>query len=399
MRRMRTIDRISMIDSRNVWRALLLAACAAAAGLGLFGDLLAHGGEDHGEAAPVAAPAGAEPVSVRESDITIPKEQQFALEMLTEPAARREMVRSVEVTGRVVPRTEAVAEVSSGVAGRVVGGTLPRLGERVSRGQILFRVAQVLSPSEQTALRTEQIRAKAELESAEREVSRFERLEGVVAGKQIIEARIRRDAARDAYAAFSAQLSGKGASVAVTAPITGVITEAEIADGEVLDQSTVVYRIADLSKVWVEADLFEGDIARVEGAERAEIRTPSYPAETFTGTLYRFGSTVDPSARTIKALFLVDNRGERLKLNMSASVAVTVGNSGSVLAVPRDAVARRGGKSVVFIHTTPEHFQIRDVTLGAGAGEGYVEIAGGLNAGERVLVSGTYQIKQLTSSE
>lgn len=380
--------------SNRAGRWLALAFVFLAAGAVLFGDLFAHGGEDHGAAAP-PAPSGTVAASVAGNQITVPKEQQFALEMLTEPAAQRELARSVEAAGRVIPRTDASAEVVAPVAGRVAGGRLPGLGERVRKGEVLFRVAQVLAPSERAAIRADQIKAKAEMESAEREVSRMERLEGVVAGKQIIEARIRLEAARDSYAAISAQLSGNGASVAVTAPISGVITEAEIADGEVLDGSKVVYRIADLSRVWVEADLFESDIARVEGARRAEIRLQSYPGESFAGTLYRFGSTVDPSARTIKALFIVENPGERLKLNMSASVSVGVGGSGSALAVPADAVVRSGARTVVFLHTDPERFEIRDVTVGSGSAGGYLEITRGLQAGDRVLTSGVHQARAL----
>lgn len=363
--------------------AVVLILCAAIA---VMRTLFAHGGEEHGDPAPA-------PASSTSGMLTIAKEQQFALEMLTEETAMRDMAKSIDVTGRIVPRTEAVAEVVAPVGGRVVGGALPRLGERVRRGQVLFRVAQVLAPSERGALRTEQIRAKAELDAAEREVSRFERLEGVVAGKQIVEARIRRDAARATYNAISEQLSSGGGSVAVTAPINGTITMAEIAEGEVLDGSKVVYRIADLSRVWVEADLFEGDVARIEGASQAEIRTTAYPGEIFHGTLYRLGGDVDPESRTIRALFIVDNPNERLKLNMSASIAVTVAKASNILAVPRDAVVRSGGRTLLFVHTAPEQFETRDVVLGSGSGGNYVEIVSGIRAGERVLVTGTYQLK------
>lgn len=361
----------------------------------LLGRLLAHGGEDHGDAGAAAPAATGSTTTGMGAAVTVSKEQQFALGMLTEPAGRRALVQGVGVTGRVVPRTDAVADVVPPVPGRVTGGGLPRLGDRVRRGQVLFRVAQVLQPSERASIRGEQIRAKAELDAAEREVSRYERLEGVIAGKQLVEARIRRDAARASYRAISGQLSGEGGSVAVTAPISGVITEAEIASGEVVDGGKVVYRIADLSRVWVEADLFEGDISRIEGSKQAEIRTSSYPGETFAGTLDKFGSTVNPETRTITALFLVDNPGEKLKLNMSASVALAVGESQPLLAVRRDALVKSGARTVIFIHTDPEHFEVRDVVLGAAEGGDYVEVRSGLKAGERVLTTNVYQLKSL----
>src|SRR5688572_10708697 len=192
-------------------RGHLLIATAALVLLAMtvIDRLFAHGGEDHGEAAttaPSSLSTGAE--------LTVLKEQQFALGMLTELVAPRMVANRVEVTGRIVPRTDAVAEVVPGIAGKVVAGRLPQRGERVTQGQVLFRVAQVLAPSERAEIRGEQIQAKAELASAEREVARLERLEGVVAGKQITEARIRRDAARETYSALTAQLAGSGQSVA-----------------------------------------------------------------------------------------------------------------------------------------------------------------------------------------
>jgi cobalt-zinc-cadmium efflux system membrane fusion protein len=313
--------------------------------------------------------------------------------MLTEVATMHDLLESVSLTGHVVPRTDAVADVLPPVAGRVTGSGLPQLGQRVNRGQVLFRVVQVLTPTERTSLRTEQARAKGDLSAAERDVARLEKLEGVVAGKQLTEARIRRDAAREVYNTVSAQLSGQGASVPVTAPISGEIVKAEIAEGEVVDGSRAVYQIADLSRVWVEANLFEKDVPGIQGATQAEIRIPSNPDEVFSGTLYKVGGTVDPESRTITALFLVDNRNARLKLNMTASIAVTTSHRSGVLAVPRGAIVRSGTRAVVFVHTTPEQFEVRDVVTGPLSSGDYVEVVQGLVAGERVLVNNTYQLK------
>lgn len=373
----------------HIGGAILATGIAVVA---LLGKLMAHGGDDHADA-PAPAPAPAPATGITGTTITIHKEQQFALGMLTEVAATRELLESVTLTGRVVPRTNAVADVTPPVAGKIVGGALPRLGQRVSRGQVLFRVAQVLTPTERTGLRTEQARAKADLAAAEREVSRLEKLEGVVAGKQLAEARIRRDGAREIYSAISAQLAGRGSSVAVTAPISGEIVSAEIADGEIVDGSKAVYRIVDLSKVWVEAVLFEKDLTRIEGAAHAEVRTSTYPGEVFPATLYKTGSIVDPESRAITTLFLVDNRDARLKVNMSASVAVTTSRRAGVLAIPQAAVVRSGTRDIVFVHTTPEGFEVRDITLGTSSQGNHVEVRGGLTAGERVLIGGTHQLK------
>lgn len=378
---------------RRLKRRVQLAIVAASLLILLFAmmdRLFAHAGEDHGEAG-----AAATATASSGAGMTVLKEQQFALGMLTELVAPRLVVGRVEVTGRVVPRTDAVAEVVPGVAGKVVGGRLPQRGERVSRGQVLFHVAQVLSPSERSAIRGEQIAARAELASAEREVARLSRLEGVVAGKQIAEARIRRDAARETVNALTAQLSGAGQSVAVTAPISGEITRAEIAAGEVIDGAEVVYEISDPSRIWIEANIFERDLPQLQSATSAEITTPAAPGRVLRGTLYRLAGTVDPETQTVTALFTVDNPGGVLRINMSARVAVASGVQSRGLSIPEAAIVRSGARQVVFIHTGPELFETRDVTLGPASAQGYVQVTGGVRAGERVLVTGTHQMRSI----
>ncbi len=168
---------------------------------------------------------------------------------------------------------------------------------------------------------------------------------------------------------------------------------AEIASGEVLDGSKVVYQITDLSNVWVQANLFEKDLPRVEGAERAEVRTASSPGEVIPASLYKVAGTVDPDTRTIPALFHVDNSSGRLKLNMAVSVAAVTSDRSGVLAIRRDAVVKSGTRQVVFVHTTPESFEVRDVIVGTSSGGKYVEATSGVAVGDRILVTGTHQLR------
>ncbi|HVZ40767.1 MAG TPA: efflux RND transporter periplasmic adaptor subunit [Candidatus Kapabacteria bacterium] len=354
----------------------------------LAGRMLAHGGDDDVPSTlPAPAPTG--------GSVHVRVEQQFALGILTEPIDTRTLANALRATGRIVPRTDAVADVMPPIAGRVVGSALPRLGDHVRRGQVLFRIAQVLTPAEQTAIRTELIRAKSELALRERESQRLDRLEGVVASRETAEAHIRLEAARGQVAALDAQLSGKGATVPVTAPISGVITAAEVVAGESVEGSHLAYRIADLSSVWVEADFFERDLPLVRSPGRVQVRVPSLPGQTFTATLHSMGSGMDSTTRTLQALFVLANPGERLKLNMSAVVIVASDTGITAPAVPRTAIVRSGSRALVFVHTLPEEFQVRDVTVGTRGDADYAEIVSGLQAGDRVVTVGNYQLKSM----
>lgn len=373
---------------RHVWRSILMSLAVIGLSTVMIERGTAHGGEDHGNEA--ALPSSTESAG---SHLTVMKQEQFALGVLTKPVVKRDLLRTIELTGHIVPRTGAIASVMPPVGGRVVGSQLPRFGEHVVRGQVLFSVQQVLSSTERTSLRVEQIRAKSELVAAEQEVNRLERLEGVVAGKQTVEAQIRRDAAQQTYNALSEQLTGTTITVPVFAPITGEVVTVNVVAGGVVDGTTAVYEIADLEHVWVEADLFERDLPSLAAATTAEIRTPSYPGEVFAGTLYKIGSSVNPESRTITVLFDLANTDRRLKLNMSSSVSVVTSRAMSVCAVPRDAIVRSGTRTVVFVHTEPEHFEVRDVVPGAGEQGSEVEVVSGVHVGDRVVTSGVYQLQ------
>ncbi|MBS1914395.1 MAG: efflux RND transporter periplasmic adaptor subunit [Bacteroidetes bacterium] len=386
-----------MTRSTNTWtrarargahaRPAMIALSLLVAAL-LAGRLLAHGGDDDEPSArPAPAPAG--------GGVHVRVEQQFALGILTEPVDTRTLANGLQATGRIVPRTDAVADVMPPIAGRVVGSALPRLGDHVRRGQVLFRIAQVLTPAERTALRTELIRAKSELSLLERESQRLDRLEGVVASRETAEAHIRLEAARGQVAALDAQLSGNGTTVPVSAPISGVITAAEIVAGESVDGSRLAYRIADLSSVWVEVDFFERDLPLVRSVAPVQVRVPSLPGQTFTATLHSMGSGMDSATRTLHALFALANPGERLKLNMSVAVSVASDTGTTAPAIPRAAIVRSGSRAVVFVHTLPEEFQVRDVAVGPRGDADYVEIVSGLEPGDRVVTVGNYQLKSM----
>jgi multidrug efflux pump subunit AcrA (membrane-fusion protein) len=102
---------------------------------------------------------------------------------------------------------------------------------------------------------------------------------------------------------------------------------------------------------------------------------------------------VDPATRTIPALFLVDNTGGSLKLNMAVSVSAVTSDRTGVLAIRSDAVIKSGSRQIVFVHTAPELFEVRDVIVGESSGGPHVEVTGGVSPGDRILVTGTHQLR------
>jgi cobalt-zinc-cadmium efflux system membrane fusion protein len=372
---------------RGILVAVLLGASVAGA----------HGGEEHGEASP--APASTGPA------FSVPKETQFLLEIRTQRARLRSLEARLVAPGKIVPRTDRYAQVASPVPGLVAasGSAVPLVGQRVKKGQVLATVQQSLSASEATGLSTELIQAQAEatraeaaLAQARRDLARLESLQGVVAEKEVQQASLavrtaeeelnRARAARDVLAGAR---QGQGpARFTLTAPIDGVLVEARATVGEQVDPARPLFTVLDAAVLWVEARVFENDVARVEATTGALVHSEAYEERHFPARLYHVGQVVDEGSRSVRVLFEVDNREGRLRPGMFVEVAIGAGGHQQLIAVPEASVVEEEGRAFVFVHTAPETFERREVVLGVRDGE-WRAVRRGLKEGERVVVRGT----------
>ncbi len=382
-------------------RGVRRAAPSVAVMLALSAPLVArgHGGEDHGEPTPVQASAG------RAGVTTMAKESQFLLGVLTHVVAERDVSARIETVGRVVPRIDGHAQISAAQAGRVLapnGRALPFLGDRVRKGQVLLVLEQTPGAAETGDLRARALdarsavtQAKARRDQTRRELERRRALVGVVSQKDIEQAELELSLAVQDVALAEQQVrlyvGGGLQRLTVTAPIDGVIAEAEVSLGEQVAADQKLYTIIEPSTLWVEADVFERDLARVEEAGTADVRLDGRPS-TFRGQLFRLGQLVDPATRTVKAIFVVDNASGAFRPGMFTTVAIGAGAPRRALVVPDAAVIEEGGRRFVFVHVTPEEFVRREVVLGERDGDDWA-VREGLEPGERAVIQGTYQLR------
>lgn len=362
----------------------------------------AHGGEDHGDQPP--APAAATP-NLPPGGVYMAKESQFLLGVRTARAAERDIEARVEAVGQVIPRADGHATIAAPQPGRVAAARnskLPFLGDRVKKGQPLFVLEQTLGAADASTVqaqalqaRTAIAQARARRDQARRELERRRSLAGVVAKKEIEQAALDLELAEREVklAEQQAALFGGGGlrRVTVTAPIDGTIAEANVSLGDQIAADKVIYTIIDSSSLWVEANVFEADIPRIEQAGSADIRVEGY-AEPFRGTVFRIGQVVDPATRTVKVILAVDNPQGKLRAGTFARVAVSAGGTRRVLAIPDAAVIEEGGRRFAFVHVAPEVFVRRELVLGARDGDAWA-VEAGLKGGERVVTQGTYQLR------
>ena len=153
-----------------------------------------------------------------------------------------------------------------------------------------------------------------------------------------------------------------------------------------------LYRIADLSSVWLLADVFERDLGVLRDGQEAKITVNAYPATTFSGKVAFIYPTVSQETRTGKVRIIVPNPDLRLKTGMYANVALDIRAADHpVIAVPDSAVIDSGTKQAVLVERGEGMFEPREVKLGTHA-DGYYEVRDGLADGERVVVSANFLI-------
>lgn len=175
-------------------------------------------------------------------------------------------------------------------------------------------------------------------------------------------------------------------------PFAGVVTKFDVAVGEVVESDKELFTVADLSTVWVLADVYEKDVARVKREGTVAVRVDAYPDRTFAGTVTHVSDIIDPATRAAKVRCVVDNRDGALKLDMFAKVVLGTTEERSAVTVPADAVQQVDNQPVVFVRQSDTRFERRDVQVGRRSGD-RVEILSGLNDGDNVVGKGSFYLK------
>jgi cobalt-zinc-cadmium efflux system membrane fusion protein len=299
--------------------------------------------------------------------------QNSYAEVSTPLAARVVSLRAVE--GQMVRAGEPLATLESGDLAKARGD----LATATARRDLALRALE-----RKRGLNEERIVPTREVQEAENEL--------VGAEAQVRAAR----AALQSVGAPDQAAEGTSASTLVLrAPVTGAVLERSIALGQTADPSKALFRIGDLSTLWLTVHAFERDAVRVEKGVPARITFAALPGRTFEGKVALIGQSVDPDSRTVDVRIDLPNRERLLRPGMSATAWLPIGEQGTLLAVPAAAVQRVRDRWCVFIPKDNRTFEIR--TIGRGrdiAGE--VELLSGVRAGEPIVVDGAFLLKAET---
>ena len=178
----------------------------------------------------------------------------------------------------------------------------------------------------------------------------------------------------------------------LNSPIDGIVVERNATVGASVGTDANLFKIIDLSRVWIDANVFEKDLQQVRPGQEVKLTVPAFPGSTFSGKVILINSVVDPDTRTVKVRTEVANPDGRLKPDMFANVQIVTALNRTAISIPQSAVLNDEGKTVVFV-ADGNGYKKRQVQAGIQNND-RVEIIDGLAAGDKVVVKGNYLLLQ-----
>ncbi|MFN7085246.1 MAG: efflux RND transporter periplasmic adaptor subunit [Burkholderiales bacterium] len=316
--------------------------------------------------------------------ISIDKVQKLGVR--TEAVALRELIRTVRAVGIIQPDERRIYAVAPKFEGWIEQLHVNATGQPVTRGQPLM---EVYSP---------------ELVSAQQEyLIAWKGVEAVKDGspeaqagmRQLVSSALQRLKNWDISETELQRLQKEGVArqtVTLRSPVGGVVLEKPALKGMRFMPGETLYKISDLSSLWLLADVFEQELALIRPGQAVKITVNAYPGNTFPGKVAFVYPTLTPETRTAKVRIELANPRGLLKPDMYANVELLAGSpQAKALAVPDSAVIDSGTRQIVLVQLGAGLFEPRTVKLGARA-DGYVEVLDGLRAGENVVTSANFLI-------
>ena len=310
--------------------------------------------------------------SSKDNSVRISLDKVQKLGVVTEAAARRRMTMAIRAVGTVALDESRQVIVTSKFEGWVEKLKVAKTGDIVKRGDPLL---EIFSPT----LR----------------IAESQYLSSVKVQPDLVKAameRLRNQGLSDDQIAALNGVTAVPRTMTILAPADGQVVEKPVILGMKVDAGEPLYRLVDLSRIWVMADIRERDLAMMKVGLPVSVSVDAYPGRTFSGTVGFVSPIVEPETRTLKIRVELDNPDNLLKPGMFASVAVNADlQVADGLAVPESAVLDDGATQTVLVARGEGRFEPRQVKTGARA-DGYVSIADGLKAGEQVVVSANFLI-------
>jgi membrane fusion protein, heavy metal efflux system len=379
---------LSGTSSKDARARCVKSACLVA----LLGSVLGHIGcaKEARASGPEHEPAQA--FERRGNELVVPERSPLRARLVVVPVSTQPVRQVLEVPATAEADPAKITKISPPLPGRVVK-LMVRLGDPVREGAPIY----ALDSADLAAAQSDYLKASSTAAQAARALSRQRDLSehGIGSQKDLEQAQTDHEQATSEMARASTRLKllgmdpgEMGRPLTVRAPITGRVVDLATAPGQYQnDPAAVLMVIADLSTIWVTAQVPEKDIGRVNVGDSASVDFGAYPGESWEGRVHFVGDVLAPETRTVKVRIELANEGHRLKPGMFARVTLR-GPEAPGLVVPASALLVREDRSYLFVEKTPWVFERRPVEVGEALAQG-VQVIRGLRPGERIVTADT----------
>ncbi|SDE42072.1 efflux RND transporter periplasmic adaptor subunit [Sporomusa acidovorans] len=328
------------------------------------------------------------PVMAMGDVVTLDAKARQLAGVQTAQAVNKSLDKEIKTTGKIAMNENGRTYITSRVEGRVDELYVTAEGEFIAPGQA---IASVYSPTyiaaqEEYLLTLENVQ---KLKNASRDIVQ-------------INSRLRDAALRklqllnvaDEDIAHLEHTRQPRDHMTVYAPFGGTVLEKQLLPGAYIMPGDKLYTLADLSTVWLYADIYEKDIAAITPGLPVAVTSNAYPGQAFAGNVTFINPVLDDATRTVKVRIEMPNPGGRLKPNMfvNANVQIPLGDS---LVIPESSILDTGSHTIVYVAQSEDTFVKREVVVGQQA-DGYVQILSGLQPGETVVTAATFLIDSQT---
>jgi RND family efflux transporter MFP subunit len=345
--------------------------------------------------------------AVADEEITFLKEQQWKIDFATEEVQNRQVKTSVRAVGVVRPHPASYAEIISPVEGIISiasANQLVKPGQKVVKGQTMAVLVPPMSAQNSWA------KIYLDYEQAKSEYERVKRLKdrNAVSEREFEQTQRNYEMHKAGFISYfdtdnsSVRFDSNNQQFIITAPINGTVSDVSILPGQKVDSHQKLFSIVDPNVVWLRLELFAEQAAKLTEISGASINIPGnnirINLDKHQLTLISRGEIIDPKKRTVTLLLKAVNRDRQFLIGQTFSAQIYTSPAQDMISVPLSAVYDDNSQQIIFVHTSGESFEKRELVTGP-IFHNYIGVTSGVTAGERVVSRGGYQVKLASTSE
>lgn len=385
-----------LISRRKRVLTMLLLLASAWFSTPNINPVFAHGDEEHG------------PKSGGSSygkSVYTPKETQFLFEITTQAIAIGDYQSATTMYGTIIPASGGLGTVVAPQSGRIIRLNAA-VGQTVRAGQTLAILQQNITTADQVGIAANNSGLAVQIESAKtrlaatkREYERLKKIEDIAAGRDV-------QAAESAYNAAQAELqtlesravgantSANSRTVALVAPISGVVGAFTLTAGAEVVAGQTLFSVTNLNKVYVEAQVYDRDVPLIEASNSFQVFCATDDHKTAKVRLLSPAQTMNPGNQSQRVIFELDNPQGEFKIGEFVTLKALNQEHSRQVTIPNSALTEINGKTAVFLKHGPEEFELAYVQTGEDDGTRTL-ILKGLEESTKVVINGVYEVKMM----